>query len=66
MGFGVGVDFHVNFRPYSIDFRCPYCMSHAEILWEDLDVPAYWSEEWGAYECPDCGEWVLLGDCHYE
>ena len=59
-------DFHINVRPYSIDFECPYCNSTAEIKWSDLDVPDYWGDDWGAYECPECGEWVLLGDYDYD
>ena len=66
MGIGLGVDFHINVRPYSIDFYCPYCQSHIEVLWNDVDEPDYWGEPWGVVECPECGEYVLLGDWKYD
>lgn len=59
-------DFHINVRPYSIDFMCPFCMSHAEVMWDEIDVPDYWAGEWGVIERPECGQWVMLGDYEYD
>lgn len=63
---GSRIDFHINVRPYSIDFECPHCKYTAEIRWTDLCVPDYWGDDWGAVECPECGEYVVLGDYDYD
>lgn len=59
-------DFHINVRPYSIDFECPHCKSNVEVFWRNVDVPDYWGDHWGAVECPECGEYVLLGEYDYD
>ena len=59
-------NFHINVRPFSIDFVCPNCGSHVEIMWDKLDVPDYWGEDWGAVKCPECDKYIKLGDYEYD
>lgn len=61
-----GVDFTINSRPVSIRFRCPHCYERVEISWKALNAPEYWGDSWEPVECPDCGEWVELGDWTYD
>lgn len=60
------VDFHINVKPISIDFECPYCKDKVTIPWCDLDVPDYWGDGWGEIECPSCSERIKLGDYEYD
>ena len=59
-------DFHINVKPISINFECPHCGWDAEILWNDLYVPEYWGDDWGAVLCPYCENDVELGDYDYD
>lgn len=59
-------DFHINVKPVSIDFECPHCGCHAEIIWGQLNVPDYWGDSWGEVECEVCGGMVELGDYDYD
>ena len=50
------VDFNIYSNPFTIGFECPHCGSVVKIKWDQLGVHDYF----GAVECPECGEWVLL------
>ena len=59
-------DFHINVKPVSIDFECPYCHEEIDIRWADLCVPEYWGDDWGEVDCPECGKPVRLVDYDYD
>ena len=48
------------------EFECPHCGWDAEIPWNDLCVPEYWGDDWGAVLCPYCENEVELGDYDYD
>jgi hypothetical protein len=60
------IDFHINVKPVSINFECPHCHLDAEIQWNELCVPEYWGDDWGAVLCPYCEQEVELGDYDYD
>lgn len=60
------IDFHINVRPVSINFKCPHCGCETEVSWRDVAEPEYWGDDWGEVQCNVCGEWVELGDYDYD
>lgn len=60
------VDFHIDVKPVSITFTCPYCEDEVTVKWGALDVPEYWGYDWGYVECPSCEKEVKLGDYEYD
>lgn len=60
------VDFHIDVKPVSISFECPHCGAEVTVPWRDLDVPAYWADDWGDTDCPECEKEVKLGDYEYD
>lgn len=59
-------DFHIDVKPVSITFQCPHCEAEVTVPWRELDVPAYWGDDWGYIECPECEKEVRLGDYDYD
>lgn len=60
------VDFRIISTPVEICFECPFCEEEVRLLWDKINVPEYWGDEWDDVECPNCGETVTLGDYEYE
>lgn len=60
------IDFTIVSKPSHISFECPYCNREAEIRWNELCVPEYWGDDWGAVFCPYCEKEVELGDYDYD
>lgn len=63
---GKTVDFHIDVKPVSITFECPYCENEVTVTWGALDVPEYWGDDWDYVECPSCEKEVKLGDYEYD
>lgn len=55
-------DFTIVQSPDHITLECPHCEMDIDIDWDNLDVPDYWSDDWGEIECPHCGKEIELGD----
>lgn len=62
----VGINFTICSMPHHISFECPHCKTDVVILWENLEPPKYWGDQWNAVDCPECGKSVELGDWTYD
>ena len=56
------VDFTIVRYPAYIVFSCPYCGDAEKLPWDEVPEPAYWGDEWGTVNCPECGEEIELGE----
>ena len=54
-------DFTIVSIPDMIWFTCPYCGEEVGIKYRELNLPFDWE-----VICPECGEYVELGEYEYE